>query len=441
MNQHTSHTNIEYSPGDLSRGELSQNGHGGNQTQLAATVQNAVAQVPIYDIHTHLYDPAFGDLLLYGIDDLLVYHYLVSESFRFLEISYDAFWSMSKTEQADLIWDALFVRHSPVSEACRGVLTTLNKLGLDVNQRDLPALRQWFSKWSKEDYTTHCMELANVRTICMTNSPFDDLERPVWEKGFSRHAGFTSALRIDPMLMQWEQTVPQMQGWGYDVSVELTPKTLDEVRRFLREWSQKIDALYVMVSLPPDFAYPANTPTAQLIEKAVLPFCRESGLPFSPMLGVKRAVNPHLKLAGDGVGKSDIRVLETMAAQFSDTKFLVTMLSRENQHELCVVARKFRNVHIFGCWWFTNIPHIIDEMTRMRLELLGLSVTPQHSDARVLDQIIYKWEHSKQVIGRVLVDKYRDLATTGWQPTREEIERDVRDLFGGAFETFLKARV
>jgi hypothetical protein len=31
------------------------------------------------------------------------------------------------------------------------------------------------------------------------------------------------------------------------------------------------------------------------------------------------------------------------------------MLSRENQHELCVVARKFRNVHIFGCWWFTNI--------------------------------------------------------------------------------------
>jgi hypothetical protein len=285
------------------------------------------------------------------------------------------------------------------------------------------------------------MELANVRTICMTNSPFDDLERPCGKGASIVHSGFTSALRIDPMLMQWEQTVPQMQGWGYDVSVDLNARTLDEVRRFLSDWSQKIDALYVMVSLPPDFAYPANTPTAQLIEKAVLPFCRESGLPFSPMLGVKRAVNPHLKLAGDGVGKSDIRVLENMAAQFSDTKFLVTMLSRENQHELCVVARKFRNVHIFGCWWFTNIPHIIDEMTRMRLELLGLSVTPQHSDARVLDQIIYKWDHSKQVIGRVLVDKYRDLAVTGWQPTREEIERDVRDLFGGAFETFLKARI
>jgi hypothetical protein len=156
-------------------------------SQLASTVENVVRQVPIYDIHTHLYDPAFGDLLLYGIDDLLIYHYLVSEAFRFLETPYETFWGMSKTEQADLIWDALFVRHSPISEACRGVLTTLNKLGLDVNRRDLPALRDWFSKWNKEDYTAHCMELANVKTICMTNSPFDDQERPVWEKSFTRH--------------------------------------------------------------------------------------------------------------------------------------------------------------------------------------------------------------------------------------------------------------
>jgi len=72
----------------------------------------------------------------------------------------------------------------------------------------------------------------------------------------------------------------------------------------------------------------------------------------------------------------------------------------------------------------------------MRLELLGLSFTPQHSDARVLDQIIYKWRHSRRIVGRVLEEKYADLADTGWQPTREEIERDVRALFGGAFDAF-----
>jgi hypothetical protein len=417
-----------------SNGQL--NGHA-LASELQAQVEKAIAQTPIYDIHTHLYDPAFGDLLLYGIDDLLVYHYLVSEAFRNMTIPYEKFWSLSKTEQADLIWNALFVENSPVSESCRGVLTTLNKLGLDPRQNDLSSLRKWFAQWNALDYTQHCMELANVKTICMTNSPFDDLERPTWEQGFSRHNGFTSALRIDPLLMQWEQTAGQMQGWGYDVSTHMDEKTIAAVRRFLLDWTQKMDALYVMVSLPPSFEYPGNSSTAQLIEKAVLPFCRENNLPFAVMMGVKRAVNPHLQLAGDGVGKSDIVALENMAAQFPDTKFLVTMLSRENQHELCVVARKFRNIHVFGCWWFTNIPHLIDEMTQLRMELLGLSFTPQHSDARVLDQIIYKWDHSKEIIARVLTEKYSDLARAGWTPTQDEIERDVRGLFGGNFEKFL----
>ena len=74
----------------------------------------------------------------------------------------------------------------------------------------------------------------------------------------------------------------------------------------------------------------------------------------------------------------------------------------------------------------------------MRLELLGLSMTPQHSDARVLDQLIYKWSHSRAIIGKVLARKYEDLAATGWVPAAAEIERDVRDLFGGALERFLQ---
>jgi hypothetical protein len=36
----------------------------------------------------------------------------------------------------------------------------------------------------------------------------------------------------------------------------------------------------------------------------------------------------------------------------------------------------------------------------------------------------------------VLAEKYGDLAATGWMPTRDEIERDVKNLFGGAFDEF-----
>ncbi|MBI5775709.1 MAG: glucuronate isomerase [Verrucomicrobia bacterium] len=406
---------------------------------LTAQVEKAVAATPVYDIHTHLYDPAFGELLLCGIDDLLTYHYLVAESFRYFDFPYEKFWALSKTQQADLIWDVLFLQHSPISEACRGVLTTLQMLGLDVKKRDLPKLRKWFAAQKPDAYITRCMEVARVRQICMTNSPFDDLERPRWEKGFRRDERFTSALRIDPLLVAWNDTAPKLAKWGYKVTTELSDRTLSEVRRFLADWSERIDAKYLMVSLPPDFTYPGDNACARLMETAVLPHCRESGLPFAMMPGVKRAVNPQLRLAGDGVGRCDTGTFENLIAAHPDNKFLITALSRENQYEFCVAARKFRNLHIFGCWWFTNVPHLIEEITRMRLELVGLSITPQHSDARVLDQIIYKWEHSRRIISGVLVDKYLDLARTGWETTTAEIQRDVNDLFGGAFERFCGA--
>src|SRR5438552_1136559 len=404
------------------------------RTSLARRVEKIVASTPVFDIHTHLYDPAFKDLLLWGIDALLVYHYLVAEAFRYFDVPYERFWALPRTRQAELIWNALFVQHSPVSEACRGVLTTLNLLGIDARKRDLPALRRWFAKQNVEKHLTRCLELAKVERICMTNSPFDDLERPLWEKGFLRDERFVAALRVDPLLLAWNDTAPRLAEWGYDVGAALSVAVIGEVRRFLSDWTKRIQAKYLMVSLPPDFRFPEQNTCAQLIEMAVLPHCREFGLPLALMLGVNRAVNPALKLAGDGVGLADLQSLQNLCAGFPENKFLVTALPRENQHELCVLARKFRNLHVFGCWWFTNVPHVVEEMTRMRLELIGLSVTPQHSDARVLDQLVYKWSHFRDILARGLADQYAALTRAGWEPTTAEIQRDVKDLFGGAFE-------
>src|SRR5438093_1921179 len=403
---------------------------------LARRVEKIVANTPVFDIHTHLYDPAFKALLLWGIDELLVYHYLVAEAFRYLDVAYEQFWALPRTRQADLIWNALFVQHSPVSEACRGVLTTLNLLGLDARKRDLPALRRWFAKQNVEKHLTRCLDLAKVERICMTNSPFDDSERPVWEKGFRRDERFVAALRVDPLLLAWSDTAPRLAEWGYKVGAGLSAPVIGEVRRFLTDWTDRIQAKYLMVSLPPDFRYPAANTCAQLIEMAILPHCREFGLPFALMLGVKRAVNPALRLAGDGVGLADLQSLQNLCAAFAENKFLITALPRENQHELCVLARKFRNLHVFGCWWFSNVPRVVEEMTRMRLELIGLSVTLQHSDARVLDQLVYKWSHFRDILARVLADKYTALSRSGWEATTAEIQRDVNDLFGGAFERF-----
>ncbi len=403
---------------------------------VRALVSDVVEKTPVFDMHTHLYDPAFGELLLWGIDDLLTYHYLIAEVFRWSDLPHEKFWALSKAEQAELIWEQLFIQHSPISEACRGVLTTLNSLGFDLKKRDLPAIRKHYAQWSVGEFTTKAMELANVRKVCMTNSPFDDLERPVWERGFERDPRFVAALRIDPLLLDWENSVPKLRAWGYDVSADFAGQTFGEVRRFLGDWTRRIDAQYCMISLPPEFE-PETGVAGRLIQHAILPHGREHGQAFALMIGVRRNANPLLRIAGDSVGPCDVSAIERLCASAPENKFLCTTLAREDQHALCVAARKFRNLHVFGCWWFLNNPSLIEEMARMRLELIGLSVTPQHSDCRVLDQLIYKWGHSRPILAKVLADKYADLAATGWDPTRAEIERDVHGLLGGTLEQFI----
>lgn len=80
---------------------------------------------------------------------------------------------------------------------------------------------------------------------------------------------------------------------------------------------------------------------------------------------------------------------------------------------------------------------MVREITQMRIEMLGTAFTAQHSDARVLDQLIYKWAHSRSVIATVLAEEVSKLCQSGWCPNRAEIRRDVKRLFGGSYEKFL----
>jgi hypothetical protein len=421
---------------------------------LRATVRDTLAAQPVTDLHTHCYTPAFGaspqpgGLLLWGIDELVTYHYLVAEVYRVVPASklpYEKFWAMSKQQQADHIWKHLFVERTPVSEACRGVLTTLSKLGLDPHEKTLTPYRKWFSEQTADGYVDRVMKIANVDSITMTNPVFDDQERELWLKNprVGDDPRFTAVLRIDPLLRNWQGAAAKLKAWGFDVSPDFNGKTVDETRRFLAEWLDRQKAIYVAMSLPPEFKYPdpANPDGNRFIRECLMPVLADRGLPWAMMIGsrMRDQVNPALRDAGDMLGKADVMAVVNLCRDFPNNKLLVTMLSRENQHELCIAARKFGNLMVFGCWWFLNNPSIIEEMTRERLELLGTSFIPQHSDARILDQLIYKWDHSRKIIGKVLIDKYADLAENGYHVTVEQIKRDAALLLRDNFRNFLKA--
>ena len=411
-----------------------------SEAQIPSAVEDVLAATAFLDIHTHLFAPAFGRLGLWGIDELLTYHYLEAEFFRSSDTAPDKYWSLSKHEQADAIWRTLFIENTPVSEATRGVIAVLKAFQLPTDQSDLTEARSFFKAQTIEAHVRRVFQMAGVSMVAMTNDPLDPEEAAVWLKGVAIDRQFRAVLRLDRILCSWPAHWEALAAQGYRVDEQASGKSVGEVRRFVTDWHARMQPVYMACSLPDTFEYPKETVGNRLLKEAVLPACRELDLPLSLMIGVRKQVNPSLRLAGDAVGRADLRALENLCREFPANRFLVSVLSRENQHELCVYARKFGNLMPFGCWWFVNNPSIVEEITRERIEMLGTSFIPQHSDARVLEQVIYKWNNTRRTLGRILSDTYRLLSEDGRGVTRRDIQRDVTRLFRSNAEAWTHLR-
>mmetsp|Transcript_19697 Transcript_19697/g.24294 ORF Transcript_19697/g.24294 Transcript_19697/m.24294 type:complete len:419 (+) Transcript_19697:2211-3467(+) len=404
-------------------------------------------------------------------------------------ISPEEFFAQTKQNQADAIWKALFIDRSPVSEACRGVITTLTALDLqdELQARDLNGIRLFYNSFrddgiaGAERYSDMVFKKAGIRYAVMTNIPFDPMEVQHWRpkpKDYSNN--FRAALRVDPLLSGDRKTVESaLLASGYN-------NTIDGAKKYLHDWCDLMKPEYLMASTPHDFVLKEDNgiltninktgvnedamklpgafvdvassvngcnvdcdggedgmasvidENSDFLSQVLMKVCEERDLPLALKIGAHRQVNPRLQTAGDGVvAFADTGVLARLCTRFPNVRFLATFLSRNNQHEACVLATKFRNLHLYGCWWFCNNPSIIEEITKMRVEMLGTAFTAQHSDSRVLDQLIYKWSHSRGVIGDVLSKEIIKLIESGWSPNRDELRRDVKKLFGGSYEDFM----
>jgi hypothetical protein len=408
--------------------------------EIAAAVEEELKATKFIDVHTHLFQPSLGENGLWGIDNLITYHYLEAELFRSSRIAPAEYFALSARAKADAIWKALFVEHAPVSEATRGVVAALAAFGLPTDAPDLREAREFFASQSLDAHISRVFELAGISEAVMTNDPLDPNEAPLWERGAAPDKRFHPVLRLDRILEKWGEHWRALESQGYRVDANAAGGSAGEVRRFLAEWYGRMRPVYMAVSLTDTFQFPEDSPRARLLTDAVLPACREFGIPLSLMIGVRRQVNPALRLAGDGGGRADLRAVEYLCREYPENRFLASLLSRENQHELCVYARKFANLMPFGCWWFLNNPSVVEEMTRERLEMLGTSFIPQHSDARILEQVIYKWRNTRRTMAPILTNAYRLMGEDGRPATRAEIRRDVTRMFRGNFEEFAGMR-
>ena len=275
---------------------------------IPQAVEETLAATPFIDIHTHLFAPAFGNLGLWGIDELLTYHYLEAEFFRFSPITPDRYHALDKQQKADLIWRTLFVENAPLSEATRGIVAVLHVLGLDTASPTLKPLREFFRDQNLAEYVPRVFRLAGIDSVAMTNDPLDPVEVGFWNGELERDPIFHAALRLDRIVSEWTS-----RG-----------QTVADVRGFLDTWAARMKPVYMAISLPDTFQFPVDDARSRVLTEAVIPACRDRNIPLALMVGVRRNVNPALGLAGDASGRNDLRWLETLCTRFPAQRFLIS---------------------------------------------------------------------------------------------------------------------
>lgn len=422
---------------------------------LEEAVQQEVEAVEAADVHTHLFAAGHGaGLMRYGIDAMLTYHYLVAEYLATSREGVEEFYALPQAEQAERVWQGLFVKATPFSEPCRGVLTTLCALGLreEVAARDLQAIRKWYAGQDADMFNEKMMRLARLRYVVTSDDPFEPLETASCTASRTQAPRYRSAVALDKLLEgDWASVCQALKLAG-------EPCTLAGAASLLKRTVDALQPMLLTVATPHGVHYEEDPTTEssakqimdrsleggaakpspqEVLDLVALPFCRTSGLPLSLRMGTRRGICPELRLAGDGVGSACLDSLARLCRAHPRIKFLATVLARGDQHEAVVMASKFRNLHLWGCWWYCNNPSVVAEVTALRLEVLGTAFTYQASSARVHDQLIYKWIHARSLLAKLLKAKYTELLATGWRLSRNDVRRDVQRLLGGALEEFL----
>jgi hypothetical protein len=139
-----------------------------SRSEIASTLPDVLKSTPFIDIHTHLFMPSLGSLGLWGIDELVTYHYLEAEVFRSsAELKPAAYFAMSREEKADVIWKTLFVENTPISEATRGVVAVLDAFGLPTNKQNLKEARRFFASRKIEEHIDDVLRLSGVSEVVM----------------------------------------------------------------------------------------------------------------------------------------------------------------------------------------------------------------------------------------------------------------------------------
>jgi len=398
---------------------------------LAEDLEQALAEVPMFDVHTHLVS---GRLGARGLHDLLLYHMVISDLYAAgcpsgARLTQYPGWPTQEEAHAR-IQEALpflpLIRNTSCFWCLRMILRDLYDWRKPVtadNWRELDGIIRDHA----DDRAWHraILDRLNVRRTgtewARRGEGLDDdrlqyaLEWGCFPR--TRWGEFDTALY--ELERCWGRTPesPSPIGSGERPATERTVRTLDDVHAAMAHYVDSIPYGHILatathLSTDIDFrpvndaemaaalarrhqAGPAERDVyASYINEAFLAALEKHGheIVFQFSLGAE----PLPFETGSRLSQRTIAQLAESVGRHPGLRFQVFVSSRHANQSLCILARELPNLSLAGYWWHNFFPDVIRQVMSERLDMLPVNKQVGFfSDAYVVE-----WTYGKALLVR-----------------------------------------
>jgi glucuronate isomerase len=384
---------------------------------LAQDLYSEISRIPLIDPHSHI-DPRRPTA--HGLDEILGYHY-------YTELAHSVGMDRSavgpdvgprERVRAVLYHMSCFDNTAQYQWFVEIARAFLNYQGPRLGIADSTWLCEAAERlMSRPDWEEHVLTQSNIEKVFLTND-FDD---PL--TGFDPQR-YVPCLRTDDLVFRLHDPhVRQRLAEATGVEVR-DAATLRRAVAALFEHFTRHGAKACAVSLPPDFR-PAPVAEAELSRAladadaqalaargvfwTLAEHCREFKLPFDLMIGVNRGVYAHGVPQGQDLFDQRTSLIQyaPLFNAFPVVPFCVSVLSSGQNQELAAYSWIFPNVIASGHWWYSNVPALVEQDLRVRLQ--AVPKTKQlgyYSDMYKLEFGLPKFNMYRRALSQVLADDF-----------------------------------
>ena len=412
-----------------------------NSTTLAEDLEQALAEVPMLDVHTHLVG---GQLGARGLEDLLLYHMVIGDLYAAgcpSGARLTQYPGRPTREEA----------HARIAEAVAflpRIQNTSSSWGLRIILRDLYDWRKPITPDNWPELDALVRQHAGDRTwhhaildrLGIRRSGTELARRGAGEDDdrlqYALEWGFFTRCQwgeFDTALFELERCwgrspqSPAPIGSGPRPATERTIRNLDDVHAALAHYVGQIpldrviatathlstdidfcpadDARMAQALARRDRAGPEERDVyASYIHEAFLTELEKHGgrIVFQFSLGAE----PLPYETGSRLGQRTIAQLGEMIGRHPRLRFQAFLASRHANQALCTLARELPNLSLAGYWWHNFFPDVIRQVIAERLDMLPASKQVGFfSDAYVVEWTYAKAVLVRKQLARVLAEK------------------------------------